>query len=159
MANISKRRILVVDDEEDLCEILRFNLENEGYDVDTALSAEEALSMDIKQYSLILLDVMMGKTSGFQMAKQLKQNDETAKVPIIFLTARNSENDAVTGLTLGADDYIIKPFDSKELVARVKAILRRTAVTAPAPAVSLPYCTAHISSSTLRSLGSDGRLA
>ncbi|MBQ2590164.1 MAG: response regulator, partial [Paludibacteraceae bacterium] len=80
MADSSKRRILVVDDEEDLCEILRFNLENEGYDVDTALSAEEALNMDIKQYSLILLDVMMGMTSGFQMAKLLKQNDETAKV-------------------------------------------------------------------------------
>jgi DNA-binding response OmpR family regulator len=126
MADISKRRILVVDDEEDLCEILRFNLENEGYDVDTALSAEEALSMDVKQYSLILLDVMMGKTSGFQMAKLLKQNEQTAKVPIIFLTARNSENDAVTGLTLGADDYIAKPFSLREVMLRVGAVIRRT---------------------------------
>ncbi|MBQ6963411.1 MAG: response regulator transcription factor [Paludibacteraceae bacterium] len=127
MADSSKRRILVVDDEEDLCEILRFNLENEGYDVDTALSAEEALNMDIKQYSLILLDVMMGKTSGFQMAKLLKQNEQTAKVPIIFLTARNSENDAVTGLTLGADDYIAKPFSLREVMLRVGAVIRRTA--------------------------------
>lgn len=127
MADSNKRRILVVDDEEDLCEILRFNLENEGYDVDTALSAEEALSMDIKQYSLILLDVMMGKTSGFQMAKLLKQNEQTAKVPIIFLTARNSENDAVTGLTLGADDYVAKPFSLREVMLRVSAVIRRTA--------------------------------
>lgn len=126
MAENSKKRILVVDDEEDLCEILRFNLENEGYDVDTASSAEEALTMDVKQYSLILLDVMMGKMSGFQMAKQLKQQDETAKVPIIFLTARNSENDAVTGLTLGADDYIAKPFSLREVILRVGAVIRRT---------------------------------
>ena len=120
-------KILIIDDERFIRNSLKEILGDEGYDVDTALSAEEALSMDIKQYSLILLDVMMGKTSGFQMAKLLKQDEQTAKVPIIFLTARNSENDAVTGLTLGADDYIAKPFSLREVMLRVSAVIRRTA--------------------------------
>ena len=119
-------RILVVDDEEDLCEILKFNLENEGYEVDTANSAEEALKMDISSYHLILLDVMMGEISGFKMANMLKKDKKTAKVPIIFITAKDTENDTVTGFNLGADDYISKPFSIKQVQARVKAVLRRS---------------------------------
>ena len=119
-------RILVVDDEEDLCEILKFNLENEGYEVDTANSAEEALQMDISHYNLLLLDVMMGEISGFKMARMLKQNKKTAQIPIIFITAKDTENDTVTGFNLGADDYIAKPFSRREVTARVKAVLRRT---------------------------------
>ena len=119
-------RILVVDDEEDLCEILKFNLENEGYEVDTANSAEEAMKMDISSYHLILLDVMMGEISGFKMANILKKDKKTAHVPIIFITAKDTENDTVTGFNLGADDYISKPFSLREVIARVKAVLRRT---------------------------------
>ena len=106
----NKKKILVVDDEQDLCEILKFNLETEGYQADTTNSGEEAISMDIASYDLLLLDVMMGGMSGFQLARQLKENPMTAHVPIIFLTARDTENDTVTGFNLGADDYISKPF-------------------------------------------------
>ena len=120
-------RILVVDDEEDLCEILKFNLEAEGYEVDTANSGEEALQKDVASYQLVLLDVMMGGMSGFAMARQLKDNPATAQVPIIFLTARDTENDTVTGFNLGADDYISKPFSLREVMVRVRAVLRRTA--------------------------------
>ncbi len=121
------KRILVVDDEQDLCEILSFNLETEGYQVDTANSAEEALQMDVPSYHLLLLDVMMGGMSGFQMAKHLKENPVTANIPIIFLTARDTENDTVTGFNLGADDYISKPFSIREVMVRIRAVLRRTA--------------------------------
>ena len=121
------KRILVVDDEQDLCEILGFNLETEGYHVDTANSAEEALEMDVPSYHLLLLDVMMGGMSGFQMAKKLKENPVTANIPIIFLTARDTENDTVTGFNLGADDYISKPFSIREVMVRIRAVLRRTA--------------------------------
>ena len=120
-------KILVVDDEQDLCEILKFNLETEGYLVETANSAEEALEKDIPSYSILLLDVMMGGMSGFQMAKQLKAKSATADVPIIFLTARDTENDTVTGFNLGADDYISKPFSIREVMVRVRAVIRRTA--------------------------------
>lgn len=120
-------RILVVDDEEDLCEILKFNLEMEGYFVDTANSAEEALKLDLTQYQLLLLDVMMGEISGFRMASMLKKNKDTAEIPIIFITAKDTENDTITGFNLGADDYISKPFSLREVIMRVKAILRRTA--------------------------------
>lgn len=119
-------RILVVDDEEDLCEILKFNLENEGYYVDTANSAEEALKTDIGKYDLLLLDVMMGEISGFRMAGMLKKNPRTAHVPIIFITAKDTENDTLTGFSIGADDYISKPFSLREVSARVKAVLKRT---------------------------------
>ena len=119
-------RILVVDDEEDLCEILKFNLENEGYEIDTANSAEEALKMDISSYDLLLLDVMMGEISGFKMANLLKKDRKTAHIPIIFITAKDTENDTITGFNLGADDYISKPFSLREVTARVKAVLRRT---------------------------------
>lgn len=120
-------RILVVDDEEDLCEILKFNLETEGYEVDTAFSAEEALKKNLSGYQLLLLDVMMGEMSGFKMASTLRKDESTAKTPIIFLTAKDTENDMLTGFNLGADDYISKPFSIRQVVARVKAVLRRTA--------------------------------
>lgn len=119
--------ILVVDDEDDLCEILKFNLENEGYRVDTANSAEDALKTDLQKYDLLLLDVMMGEISGFKMANMLKKNKATATIPIIFITAKDTENDTVTGFNLGADDYISKPFSLREVIARVKAVIRRTA--------------------------------
>ena len=119
-------QILIVDDEETLCEVLRLNLENEGYDVDTALSAEEALRMDLKQYSLILLDIMMGEISGIRFARMLKSDLATAEIPIIFCTARDSEDDMVKGLNLGADDYITKPYTVRNVIARVKSVLRRT---------------------------------
>lgn len=119
-------RILVVDDEEDLCEILKFNLEIEGYEVDTAFSAEEALKLNLPAYQLLLLDVMMGEISGFKMASLLRKNESTAHIPIIFLTAKDTENDMLTGFNLGADDYISKPFSIRQVVARVKAVLRRT---------------------------------
>ena len=120
-------RILVVDDEEDLCDILKFNLETEGYEVDTANSAEEALKKDLSVYNLLMLDVMMGEISGFKMANIIRKDDNKAKIPIIFLTAKDTENDRLTGFNLGADDYISKPFSIREVIARVKAVLRRTA--------------------------------
>ena len=126
MEEEKKYKILVVDDEDDLCEILKFNLETEGYQVTTAPSAEDALKLDISSFDLLLLDVMMGGMSGFAMAKQLKANPATANVPIIFLTARDTENDTVTGFNLGADDYISKPFSLREVLVRVRAVLRRT---------------------------------
>jgi DNA-binding response OmpR family regulator len=123
---MEKKRILVVDDEENLCEILKFNLEKAGYEVDTVLSAEDALSMNLAVYCLIILDIMMGEISGFQMAGIIKKNKHIASVPIIFCTARGSEDDIVCGLNLGADDYIAKPFSIKEVLARVEAVLRRS---------------------------------
>ena len=123
---MTTERILVVDDEETLCEVLRLNLENEGYDVDIALSAEDALKLDIRQYSLILLDIMMGEISGIRFAKMLKSDVGTAGIPIIFCTARDSEDDMVKGLNLGADDYITKPYTIRNVIARVKSVLRRT---------------------------------
>lgn len=118
-------RILVIDDEADLCEILKFNLETEGYQVDTASSAEEALALDLARYDLLLLDVMMGEMSGFKLANVLRKEPGTAEIPIIFLTARDTENDRLTGFNLGADDYISKPYSLKEVSARVRAVLRR----------------------------------
>ena len=119
-------RILIVDDEETLCEVLKLNLENEGYDVDIAFSAEQALTYDLKKYSLILLDIMMREISGIKMAKMLKADVTTSGIPIIFCTARDSEDDMVMGLNLGADDYIVKPYTVRNVVARVKSVLRRT---------------------------------
>lgn len=124
---MAKHKILIVDDEESLCEILQFNLEVEGYEADVAYSAEQALEMHPERYSLILLDVMMGEMSGFKMARILKSNPETARTPVIFCTARDTEDDTVAGLNLGADDYIAKPFSIREVLARVRSVLRRTA--------------------------------
>lgn len=120
-------KILVVDDEETLCEALRLNLEHEGFSVDTALSAEEALTLPLSDYSLILLDIMMEALSGTEFARILKKNKATAGIPIIFCTARDSEEDMVDGLDLGADDYITKPYSIRNVIARVRSVLRRTA--------------------------------
>ena len=118
-------KILVVDDELDICEILQYNLETEGYEVDTVNSAEEALALNLTEYALILLDVMMDKMSGFQMAHKMKENPATAQIPIIFITALDGENHMVKGLNIGADDYIVKPLSMKTVKARVNAVLRR----------------------------------
>lgn len=122
-------RILVVDDEEDLCEILQFNLESEGFNVDIAYSAEDALKKDLSVYNLLLLDVMMGQISGFKMARIVRENPNLAQIPIMFLTAKDTENDKLTGFNIGADDYISKPFSIREVVARVKALIRRTNIS------------------------------
>lgn len=122
-------KILVVDDELDICEILQYNLETEGFEVATACSSEEALELPLQDYGLILLDVMMGEMSGFQMARRLKGNAATAHIPIIFITALDGEDNLVKGLNIGADDYIAKPLSMKEVKARVRAVLRRTALS------------------------------
>lgn len=128
MDTMAKRNphILVVDDEDDLCEILKFNLETEGYEVDTANSAEEALALDLTKYDLLLLDIMMAEISGFKMASILRKEEKTAHIPIIFISAKDTENDMLTGFNLGADDYISKPFSIRQVQARVKAVLRRS---------------------------------
>ncbi len=118
------KKILIVDDEEDLCEILQYNLINEGYNTEIAHSAEEALKRSLEDFDLILLDVMMGNMSGFKFADILRK-EKNIETPIIFLTAKDSENDILTGFSLGADDYIPKPFSINELSARVKAVLKR----------------------------------
>ena len=121
-----RRKILAVDDEEPILEILSFNLEGEGYTVDTCLSAEEAMRKNLPSYDLFILDVMMGHMSGFRLAEKIRK-ELALTAPIIFLTARDTENDRITGFNLGADDYLAKPFSVRELLARVKAILRRSA--------------------------------
>lgn len=123
-----KRRILVVDDEETLCEALRFALESEGYEVDVAHSAEEALALDLPVYTLILLDIMMGEISGTQFARIIRSNPLTQNVPVIFCTAMDTEEDMIAGLDLGADDYIMKPCSLKAVSARIRTVLRRAAV-------------------------------
>lgn len=119
-------RILVVDDEEDLCEIIQYGLEKAGFLVDVAYSAEEVMKMELNLYSLFLLDVMMGEVSGFKLGAYLKKNESTKNIPIIFITAKDTENDKLMGFSIGADDYVSKPFSINELVARVKAVLKRT---------------------------------
>lgn len=120
------KRILVVDDEETLCDTLGFNLESEGYVVDTAYSAEEALTHNLADYDLILLDIMMGEISGLQLARIVRANPATASVPIIFCTAKDAEEDMIHGLDLGADDYITKPYSLNAMLARIRTVLRRT---------------------------------
>ena len=117
-------RILVVDDEETLCDALAFNLQAEGYVADTAYSAEDALAMNLAGYDLVLLDIMMGEISGLQLARIMKANPVTAHVPVIFCTAKDSEDDMIHGLDLGADDYMTKPFNVDELRLRVTKLLR-----------------------------------
>jgi DNA-binding response OmpR family regulator len=119
------RRILIVDDEEDLCEILQYNLSNEGYHTEIAHSAEDAMKMSPENFDLILLDVMMGPMSGFKFADKLRK-EMKIDTPVIFLTAKDTENDLLTGFSLGADDYVSKPFSVNELTARVKAVLKRS---------------------------------
>lgn len=119
-------RILVIDDEEALCEILKFNLEKAGYDVDCAYSAEEALEKDLTVYNLIIADIMMETLSGFDFAKRVRNNPATEFIPIIFCSALSGEDDTVMGLNIGGDDYITKPFVISEVLARVQAVLRRS---------------------------------
>lgn len=118
-------RILVIDDEEALCEILKFNLEKEGYEVDCAYSAEEALEMDLSGYSLFMVDIMMDKLSGFDFAKRVRAKEETEHIPVIFCSALSDEDNKVMGLNIGGDDYVTKPFVIGEVLARVRAVLRR----------------------------------
>lgn len=118
------QKILIVEDDEDICEILKFNLENEGFLVNVANSSEEALKQKLERYDLFLLDVMMGKISGFKLAEKIRK-ERSLNTPIIFLTARDTENDSLTGFSLGADDYISKPFSLREVIARIKAVLKR----------------------------------
>lgn len=120
-----KRQILIVDDEATLCDTLAFCLEQEGFDVETAYSAEQALTMPLADFDLVLLDIMMGEISGLQMARIMKSSPTTASVPIIFCTARDDEEDVVKGLDLGGDDYITKPYSLKTMLARIRSVLRR----------------------------------
>ena len=122
---MEKKRILVVDDEEDLCEILRYNLSNAGYKTDIALSAEDAFAMLKNGYDLLLLDIMMGGISGVKLAELIRK-EYNNDVPIIFITARDSVEDKLKGFGAGADDYIPKPFSIKEVLARVQALLLRS---------------------------------
>ncbi|MDR0711149.1 MAG: response regulator transcription factor [Prevotellaceae bacterium] len=123
-------QILIVDDEQDICEILEFNLANEGFEITCAYSAEEALQKLTPNHSLMLLDVMMGGMSGYKLTETLRRSQN--QIPIIFLTAKDTENDMLTGFSVGGDDYISKPFSIKEVVARVKAVLKRQKAAAEA---------------------------
>ena len=125
-SNSHTAQILIVEDEETLAEVLKLNLQLQGYRVDTAASAEQALALDLASYDLFLLDIMMGDISGIQLARILKQRHDTADIPIIFCTARDSEADMVEGLDIGADDYIAKPYTLPNISARIRAVLRRS---------------------------------
>ena len=120
-----KQRILVVDDENDICEVIKLNLELNGYAVDTASTAEEALKKELSQFSLLLLDVMMGEMSGYELTKKIREDNKFVSLPIILCTAKDQESDVETGFLSGADDYIKKPFSMKELILRVQSLLRR----------------------------------
>ena len=122
-------KILIVDDEQEICEILKYNLQLEGYDAEIVYSAEEALNLDLSAYSLFILDIMMDNIDGFELAKKLKTNPATIYTPIIFCSALSGEDEHIMGLNIGADDYITKPFRTREVIARVKSVLRRARVT------------------------------
>lgn len=124
--DMAQKRILIVDDEQDLCEILQFNLTAAGYEADVAFSAEEAVSRGIGQYDLLLLDVMMPGLSGFELVQRLRATPQTSRVPVIFITAKDTEDDTLHGFGLGADDYVTKPFSVREVVMRVNAVLKRS---------------------------------
>lgn len=154
---MEKKRILVVDDEQDLCEILRYNLSTAGYDADTVYSAEEAMKKDITSYDLLLLDIMLPGISGFELAKQIKSRGETVHIPIIFLTAKDSEEDTLQGFDLGADDYVTKPFSVREVIARVKAVLSRISDkdTEPSDSISYKGLTINLKQKSVTADGSD----
>lgn len=147
--------ILIVDDEIDIREILQFNLENEGYKIDLAESAEEALKVLRPDHQLILLDVMMGGISGFKMADQLRKSGN--ETPIIFLTARDTENDLLTGFSIGGDDYIVKPFSIKEVIARVKSVLKRIASKNAEKSMEIINCGALTINLRLKAVSIDGQ--
>jgi two-component system, OmpR family, alkaline phosphatase synthesis response regulator PhoP len=136
--DITGKRILVVDDEEDLCEILKYNLVNEGFHTEIAHSAEEAINRPLRNFDLILLDVMMGPMSGFKFAYKLRHEMKLA-VSIIFLSAKSTENDILTGYSLGADDYIAKPFSINELIVRIKALFKRSLTADSDTALPVKY--------------------
>lgn len=133
---MENNRILVVDDEESICEILQLTLMAEGYEVDVAYSAEQALKLNIPNYALILLDIMMGETSGYKMLQMLRTNETTKNIPVIFCSAKDTKDETIMGLNLGADDYIAKPFLPREVVARVRSVLRRFSASAAAEMIA-----------------------
>ncbi len=126
-------KILIVDDEQEICEILKYNLEVEGYEVDVAYSATDAMTFNLPSYSLIILDVMMDNINGFELARMLKKDSDTKLIPIIFCSALNGEDEHIMGLNIGADDYIAKPFRTREVIARVKSVIRRSRLTQSSP--------------------------
>lgn len=126
-------KILIVDDEQEICEILKYNLEVEGYEVDVAYSATDAMTFNLPTYSLIILDVMMDNINGFELARMLKKDSDTKLIPIIFCSALNGEDEHIMGLNIGADDYIAKPFRTREVIARVKSVIRRSRLTQSSP--------------------------
>lgn len=139
---MDQTKILVVDDEQTLCDVLKLNLNIEGYHVDTANSAEEAMALKLSQYHLILLDVMMGDMNGYDFISWMRQNQETSQIPVILCTAKSGESERIEGLSRGADDYICKPFSMKELLLRVKGVLRRTQHTSETGKISFEGITA-----------------
>ncbi len=132
-------KILIVDDEESICEILQLNLQAEGYSVDVAYSAEEALKLNVSAYSLLILDIMMGEIGGYKLLQILRANEQTQNIPVIFCSAKDTKDDTITGLNLGADDYIAKPFVAREVIARVKSVLRRTYTKTEAQSNSIEF--------------------
>lgn len=132
MAGNLAGKILVVDDEQLICELIQYNLENEGYKVDICHSAEKALKLNLEDYRLMIVDVMMEEMNGIKFAHTIKQNPDTAHIPLIFCSANDSEDDIVNGLNSGADDYILKPFSLREMIARVRSVLRRNSIAIPA---------------------------
>ena len=136
---MAQMKILVVDDEQDLCDILLFNLRASGYVAEAVYSAEQAIEKNLASYDLLLLDVMMPGLSGFELAERLKTDDTTARIPIIFLTAKDTEDDALHGFGIGADDYVTKPFSVREVMARVKAVLSRSTSSPKSQPMNLVY--------------------
>lgn len=136
---MEQMKILVVDDEQDLCDILLFNLRASGYVAEAVYSAEQAIEKNLASYDLLLLDVMMPGLSGFELAERLKTDDTTARIPIIFLTAKDTEDDALHGFGIGADDYVTKPFSIREVMARVKAVLSRSTSSPKSQPMNLVY--------------------
>ena len=136
---MEQMKILVVDDEQDLCDILLFNLRANGYVAEAVYSAEQAMEKNLASYDLLLLDVMMPGLSGFELAERLKTDDTTARIPIIFLTAKDTEDDALHGFGIGADDYVTKPFSIREVMARVKAVLSRSTSSPKSQPMNLVY--------------------
>ena len=136
---MEQMKILVVDDEQDLCDILLFNLRASGYVAEAVYSAEQAMEKNLASYDLLLLDVMMPGLSGFELAERLKTDDTTARIPIIFLTAKDTEDDALHGFGIGADDYVTKPFSIREVMARVKAVLSRSTSSPKSQPMNLVY--------------------
>ena len=136
---MEQMKILVVDDEQDLCDILLFNLRASGYVAEAVYSAEQAMEKNLASYDMLLLDVMMPGLSGFELAERLKTDDSTARIPIIFLTAKDTEDDALHGFGIGADDYVTKPFSVREVMARVKAVLSRSTSSPKSQPMNLVY--------------------